>query len=443
MYDGHKRGFLGSNLARRWLCACALYCVSLASGAVETVGSGGFDRFLSLATGAGSQTLSFASGGVPVITDTHTGGVKVGNMGAYVHPTTSGALELRGSGRLPVGNGTMAFTAKSTITARNLGKAVAALATGPLGIAILTAPAILDLISDAGMTTDLVTGQVSDSGQYWHVYTGSCLYQTSREAAGLCGALQTWAGTTANQWQCTVTNQTTNQVFCQFLDVPTSRSYTVQPEAGAMWGGVRTAQQIEDAIATSGVSDPWVLHELYSKNQPVDVENVVASVPTTVQGPQSVTTDPQGTTTIDTKWDCISSGSLVTCNQVKTTTRQLSGVDPGTGQPYAPEVTTETTDSALPDADACAANPSRVGCATLDLPTDTVPTSEVTVTFSAEDLGLGAGGCPAPIGFNVATGSYSLNLSSWCDAVETWVRPLVIAIATLMAFMIAWPRGES
>lgn len=413
--------------------------------AAETVRAGGFDRFMSLTTGAGSQTLTFSGAGVPVLTDTHTGGSKVGNMGVYAHPSTPGALEVRGSGTLGVGGRTVPFKAKGMATARNVGKAVGGLLTGPAGIALLAIPAIIDLLTDSNMTYDPATRTVNQSGQYWHVYSGSCLYKSSPTEAALCGAMATWSGTTAADWNCNVTtvHALSTDVHCSFNGIPASRSYSVGVEKGAAWGGPRTAQQIEDAIATSGVTDPAVLAELYSKGQPVELEPLqVTDVPSTVQGPSSVAVAPNGdTTTTDRVWQCTTTGNLVACNQVETKTTQRAGLDPVTGLPYEPEVSTETSDDTAPDPDSCAADPSRVGCAQLDTPTGEIPRDTEEVTFEAEDR-FGEGQCPADVMATFGTlGGQSFMLWDWQKlcTMALPIRAIVVLLASFAAMLIVTP----
>ena len=456
MYELYIRRFLGANLARGFLALCALYCVQV--GAVESVRAPGFDRFMALTTASGAQTINFSSGSA-VLTDVHSTGSKVGNLGAFADSGGGKGLELRGSGKLglPAGK-SLPFTATAKISAAGIAKA-GALAFSALGgwpgLAAIGAIGLLDWYQAAGIVEapggglGEVDPSVCSVGPcfIWAVPAGIGGW-SGYSPADACSKVPTASGPAwqnpEGQWYCPTPKQYGGTSWWLMYSAP------IDPVPG---GGVLPLTTAEAEAKLSAVpAYPNALSDLYNAAQSVDVENVVVSVPASVDGPITVTEVPAKdgqlakTITTATVWDCLGVMETVSCTEKKTTTEQKAGVDPDTSLPWAPSVTTETTsEPKAPERvdDPCLTNPTRVGCAVLDVPDGDIPKKTVNVDFTPEDLGLGDGSCPAPIGFDVATGHYELNLASWCDAVTTWVRPLVVSIATLMAFMIAWPRSES
>jgi hypothetical protein len=91
---------------------------------------------------------------------------------------------------------------------------------------------------------------------------------------------------------------------------------------------------------------------------------------------------------------------------------------------------------------ACEKEPDSLNCRALDVPTDSIPTREVTATFGVEDLGLGSGSCPSPVSVNTSNADFEISFIKWCDATTTYIRPVVLVIAAFAALMIALPKDS-
>ncbi|MFZ3082416.1 virulence factor TspB C-terminal domain-related protein [Rhodoferax ferrireducens] len=136
-----------------------------------------------------------------------------------------------------------------------------------------------------------------------------------------------------------------------------------------------------------------------------------------------------------------SSSSSVTNN----TTNVTNVTNTTTNMPLAPTKTDTVTEKPVEDKRSeCEKSPDTLGCMKVDdVPTDKVPTKTVTITWAEENLGLGAGSCPAPTPFHTALGDYSLDLTQYCSAITSYVRPLVLLFSLLAAFFIVAPVKET
>lgn len=116
-----------------------------------------------------------------------------------------------------------------------------------------------------------------------------------------------------------------------------------------------------------------------------------------------------------------------------------------TNTPLVPTKTDTVIDKPLEDKRSeCEKSPDTLGCMKVDVvPTDKVPTKTVTITWAEENLGLGAGSCPAPTPFHTSLGDYSLDLTQYCSAITSYVRPLVLLFSLLAAFFIVAPVKET
>lgn len=127
------------------------------------------------------------------------------------------------------------------------------------------------------------------------------------------------------------------------------------------------------------------------------------------------------------------------------TTNVTNVTNTTTNTPLEPTKTDTVTDKPVEDKRSeCEKSPDTLGCMKVDdVPTDRVPTKTVTITWAEENLGLGAGSCPAPTPFHTALGDYSLDLTQYCGAITSYVRPLVLLFSLLAAFFIVAPVKET
>lgn len=78
------------------------------------------------------------------------------------HPDVGGGVSLSKQLAINTRNGVVVAEATQRISARQIAKGIASVAGGPLGVALLAAPVILDLLDDAGLSVD--NGQVMKPG---------------------------------------------------------------------------------------------------------------------------------------------------------------------------------------------------------------------------------------------------------------------------------------
>ena len=183
--------------------------------------------------------------------------------------------------------------------------------------------------------------------------------------------------------------------------------------------------------------------------EPVCVPPVSAqTAPEVVTAPASGASDAPTSGIPGAPPTAVTSTGSTTCDGAScttTTTYKDSGgvvVGVGTKQETMPAFCAANPAASIcgPQKTACELDPESIGCRDLDVPTTAVPTREVTATFGVESLGLGDGSCPAPVSFHTSNGDYSISFTKWCDAVTTYVRPLVLVLAAFAALMIAMPR---
>lgn len=100
-------------------------------------------------------------------------------------------------------------------------------------------------------------------------------------------------------------------------------------------------------------------------------------------------------------------------------------------------VTNTTTEKSEEPQEDCKENSQLARCAKLDTPETEIPKTTKNVDFTEDNLGLGGGSCPAPITFSTVAGSHTISYQPACDFATTILRPLLLAIAAMMAYFIA------
>lgn len=207
-----------------------------------------------------------------------------------------------------------------------------------------------------------------------------------------------------------------------------------------------TEQDLIDAIASAAgwpSSHSRALVEAINAGEQAEHETPTVSGPSSVQGPSSTKQEQVpasqggGTKTItnNTTYNTTYNQNTVTVTQTTTTTTVWN----------KPDGTTETTtdvEEEEPPEEKCPEGSTSLDCAELDEPEEEIPRSTKNVEYSIEDLGFGGGSCPASPSWTDRLGTHTLNMGPICDAVVSWVRPLVLAMAALMALAIAVPRTE-
>jgi hypothetical protein len=476
-----------------FVACCGFVALALAAGAVDAQPVGAyaerqaFERFVAVSTGSGGQTLKFGGSGTPLPTSRGISGAPVGAISAFAD-TASKGLIVSGYASVPVGTAgrAAAVAVEGKVAGSALAKAASVLSTlagGPAGMVILAGtlviPALMDWYDRSGVSLADGTFRKSDPSvcttapcsEYASINftTGGPDWSSPSSSAALACVKIAAAGSawSANYNMVYRNNTETNCNVSMFPKAGGSAIAYVDYNIGSREGAASAVSYIpasqsdvEAALAATQPA-PEVLKELYTIDQTgrysdrvlrdLAITNVVASGPSSVAGPSSTEVtpaqngQPAKSVTTASNYNCVYVMADVTCNEVKTATTAVTSID-GQGNPTT--VTTATTTTAEPakppePVDPCDANPSRVGCLKIDVPTDEVPKKTVTITWAEENLGFGAGSCPAPFTFTTLLGTHSLNLAQYCDAITAYVRPLVIAFSLLAAFFIIAPVKEN
>lgn len=367
--------------------------------------------------------------------------------------STTGGVSLSKQLALNTRNGVVVAEAVQKIGARQMAKSLAGVISGPVGIALLLAPPIIDWLSDAGVEYDGSTWRAPDPT----LCTANCfrycgLVGTSPNTS--CGVDRPYQNTqlAAAQWyigrtlgsgygNCgfkVVTGATASTLQCE--GGSTSITFATQPRQPDPPGTAPiTPQQAEDLLAATDPS-PSVLKELADRGITPDPD---PSDPAQVLNPQpsqektTTKTNPDGSTETTV---CQTTGTVVgnalRLNESCTTTmRDPQGNITGT--------TTTTTDDADPQPGQeeqslfCELFPNVLACAEFGEPEgDDIPTEERSVDFEPELL-FGNGSCPADTSITVNGTTITIGQwSSWCPYLTDYVRPMVLLLSAFMALMI-------
>lgn len=91
----------------------------------------------------------------------------------------------------------------------------------------------------------------------------------------------------------------------------------------------------------------------------------------------------------------------------------------------------------------CEKSPNSLGCIEMDQPTGEIPKATKDVSYVAETL-FGSGACPAnkTIAQTLTGRPIVLSYAPTCDALSTYVKPIIIAIALFMAYLIILPGNR-
>jgi len=382
--------------------------------------------------------------------------------------TPAGAFQAKANMRVPIGGGSALVVGTAGATGSSLGGAllggakVIAKRLGPIGIGTAIYEAGLEVgFKLTGETTGLLTvekqpayscGTVGGCAG-WHQYSSGS--QAGLTGTGYGGWFESWANGGCADLIARLDAINTTAVSCAAPGYSMVDRRIYYNYGGWSWfsAGMSTGtapqqnfvpateQEFIDAIAaksgwpTSSKLGQAVKDSL-AEGQAVDVNAPTLTGPATVTGATTTTVSGTQTTTTGTVHNVTYAGDTITYNTVVTTTVY----DSATG---ITNTSTQTTAADKPP-NACELNPDLIGCKTLGAPpTDAVPSSSVELTYSPEDLGLGAGSCPTMPSFTTSLGTYTMDLAPFCAQVVSIIKPLVLAAAALMAMFILMPGFRS
>ncbi|MFM2276399.1 MAG: hypothetical protein RL211_2271 [Pseudomonadota bacterium] len=407
-----------------------------------------FQRFMVEASGVGKQTISFGSNGTPVLSP----GVPnlSTNGGPNLNVTRSGSMLNPSGNPVPV---TVAGTVPKSSIAPLLKRAASLL---PL---LSTGVAIFDLYAELGFTPtrqpdSTVTFTKTSSGfQCPTTLPNTPYYGDPRiqQTGPFCvptyagrddsysvgwGLQSAYFGWQSPTWPC-------GNASCQVGGYYLYAIYTTWNHPHMFSPGQHTAteQEVADAIASeSGWPSSSKLSQAVADAQTVTGEKLAiepstisVTGPATSTGRTSTTTLPDGSTsTTTTTHNHTYQGDTITTSNVSTVTNN----NPVTN------ITTVTTTTETPAEKArtqCEIDPQSLGClqADFDVPGDQVPRVSRSVSYSPDGMFTGTGSCPAD---KVMTTSYGKQLvmsyGPTCDALSSYVRPVIVLLATYFAGLL-------
>lgn len=372
--------------------------------------------------------------------------------------------------------GQVPFRVSQTITAARLAKGVAAVAGGPLGIGLLALSATADWLGDAGVSfdasgapqavteprgySDAYEYRWSSAGTQWyHDWETPCNQRiASIDASDTTSTLSgvqsfSLSGTTG---YCTYTRTATStgQTYQNSTTITARAQTSSPPPLTPAPVSVAAVETLLASKARTAAEIEQLLSELAQYPEvtpdPADITRIDPASPgqpikSTSTKSTSTTTNPDGSKTTQTK-TCEIKGTVKATNTLALS--EVCVTDTVTTSPSGDVTGTSTTSTESDDPDAaapqeeddfCSSLVGKLVCADMDTPDDEVPKRDETVSYEQEDLGFGSGQCPPPYTWSDSAGSHEIDLTPYCDKLESVVKPLVILLAMLSALFIVAP----
>ncbi|BEP55048.1 hypothetical protein GmRootV118_22920 [Variovorax sp. V118] len=204
---------------------------------------------------------------------------------------------------------------------------------------------------------------------------------------------------------------------------------------------VQTVDQVIEALKKVN-PDPRVWGETLERGGEIPMPNPTVTGPSQIQGPETVKQNQDGSREVSrTTYNFTTNGNQVTNTSNVTTTNIFNSSNVQTSTTTTATTPSDTTPGAeQEEEDMCAKHPEILGCQKIDFdtPDGEIPKKDKQVTYAPESV-LTGGSCPAPR--ELAYGR-SFSYAATCDALTTYVRPMVIAIAGWIAIVIIFGVGR-
>lgn len=433
---------------------------------------------MALSTGGGKTSVGFGTGGVPLATRGTGGNTGVGNMNIGA---SGGSPHAAGTSKFPLPGGRS--TDLSIRKPLNSPAAAGAIAKFAMRVAVplSVGMALYDLALDLGIRSRydaearLNTFYRVDDDSYcdytgtgWNGKTYAQFANTSVGGGGACTASTN--GTTFRS-ECEfghnyLPEHTNPKTSCQMfvagrtyalpsgnlVSGPNYVTWATKPFLTVPNEIPMAEQDLADKIASeSGWSTnaTRALADALNAGTDFDISGPVVTTPEVrqVPGPEVTSTrvDPATgntiTKTTKTKYEVtVGPDGTVTVKEIKSELEKE--VTPGGEVVRDGELIGESETEVEPEEGTCAEGSTGTDCISLDTPDEEIPKTTKVIDFIAENLGWGSGACISAAVISTSKWSGSINFTPYCNAITTWVRPLVLAFAALMALAIAIPRGE-
>lgn len=445
----------------------ALGClVHLQVAQAQEVSDAAFNRFRSQVVG---NTVNFSYG---------AGGTPLGGAGNATGIGVTSGVDVGRAVAINTKHGPVNGTLTQKISNAAMGRAFAragAFIGGPVGLAFLALPAIVEWMSDADVERDPSSGAFTQeqavgyltrwcSGNYGS-YCGNgvtpvqaCTAIRSTVAGGANGPV-------AVSYRGGTEGVSGHSLYCGFNAIYINNSGMACSAAGPFISPAPscgsapvqlTEQQLGDAMAAANPS-PEALSELYRLGEFIPTAHPIPDLIDTLRAdfearsPESTetsTTDTPSETKTEEKTCATYTqvvGSTLSLVEECETTTTMQPKDPETGLPVGdPTTTTTTTSNTTPDSstkedqapDPCLTSPNRVACIELGTPTGEIPTATRSVEYQEESV-FGGGTCPADKYVEVRGQQLRItDMAKTCDMLEDYAKPIALLLAAFSALMI-------
>ncbi|MDH6594342.1 hypothetical protein M2165_004231 [Variovorax sp. TBS-050B] len=485
---------------RAWLVAAALGGLSLTLGAApinkNNIGRAGITqtgRTTTITPGAPPTN----SGGSTIPISPNMGGwTQAGNYGMPPTPTgqTVGHVGFNG-GFVVGGSGAVKYPVSGsyqipwgTVAPVAAGIVCAVATAGWCGIAsgvAAASPYIIDWMGRAGMTRNPATGNIErpdvdpswPQSDGWMYYTTGLQPKTTREdSCRQYVAYQEASGNTVYRYEyshVTTTGGSGNVGYCWYRQIRKSNGVVENTYGETLYKGTASncpatwwvtsngcvsganlpkvnvpASEIPGRLG-SVVPDPRVWGEVIDKGGTIEMPNPTVSGPTSIQGPETVKQNQDGTREVSrTTYNFTTNGNTVTNTTNVTTTNYYNSSNVQTGT----STTTTTPSDSTPGAttseepeDACTKHPEALGCQKIDFdtPDGEIPRESKDVTFQEESV-LGGGSCPADAYASFGSTGQTLKVWDWQATCSYFlpIRFILMALAAFSAVLIILPGGK-
>lgn len=437
-------------LSNRALRSLVFFALSLAfiqvnaATTVQVANDVAFGRFLLINAGAGQQVLSYGSAGIPLSAPTPS--TLATDGGSYLRNTRTGSISNpSGNPVTVIGNAKYSGARLAPLLGKAL-KLIPVLGTGV---------ALYDLAREVGhdplknpdgsityRKQDPTACTVAPCYEYYvsndysspptEIYsstpTGACQADAARrDGMKLYGFSWTYSSNTASLCYITAGSYLMNYQIIPRSVAPSSSAFVPSTE-----------QELADAIAlksgwpTSSALAQAAADALSVTGETLTPDSLTVTGPATSTGPAKTVVNPDGSKTVSTPTYSHTYNNNTISTVTTTTINNYDSSNVLTG-------TTTQTETPTPQKTDCEIDPSRVGCAQLDVPDGEVPKSTKNITFSPSNLGFGGGTCPADKFITVHRMAQPVKVFDWqgtCGKLQSYARPMILSLATFAALMI-------
>lgn len=415
----------------------------LLAGQADAVPLSGFKNFSSEISASKARVNPFGTAGAGSSVGSvappanMSGWTPAGNYGAAA--SASGAtMTMSGSGNVFMAGTKYPFQAGYTVPTSFVVEAVVALASGgPAALAATIAiPLIAEWIANSGGRVNPSTGSLERSDPA--VCSVSPCYEYSNDGFQTVTSFSSAAGQfCAPMGGILSSNIDNSTVRCKDYPYDSAVGRRSSAPKSASW--LPSSMDDIAPYMSQHQPNPQVIQSILDKGGDIKLPDPVITGPSSLDGPSSTTTNPDGSKSITTsKYNFTTNGNTIT-NTDNSSTVTVVNVDNSTRSVSTTSSTPSVNNAPEPVKDPCDANPDRAGCSKLGnapdaekIPSQSIPVTMTPVIFAAPAA------CPAPLSGVIHVGtffkSWSITYQPMCDLMVN-LRLLFLAIGAVAS---AW-----